>query len=115
IDASPVRVIRDVRMSDVGVTAGTTVGRISGYSRRGRQRMSGARFPACAGRPLSGDMPAPSGANALEGGAQDSPPRSRHGPPEGRRGVSGETRWSRADRLLTRAREATGGQRGMSG
>jgi hypothetical protein len=58
VDASSVRVIRAARITDAGVTAQATgVGR-SGYSRRRRECMSGGRFPACAGWPLSTDMPA---------------------------------------------------------
>ena len=61
-DASPVRVIRVGRISHAGVTAHVTVDRISTYSRRQRECTSGGRFPACADRPLSGDMPVLSGA-----------------------------------------------------
>ena len=46
-DVSLDRVIHDARISNAGVTAGTTVDGISGYSRRERQDLSEGRFPAC--------------------------------------------------------------------
>ena len=43
--ASSVRVIRDGRISDGGVTAGMTAGGNTRYSRRQRKSMSEGRFP----------------------------------------------------------------------
>jgi len=47
VGASSVRVIRGGRITDAGVTAGTTVVGISRYSRRHRQGTAEAGFPAC--------------------------------------------------------------------
>jgi hypothetical protein len=61
VDACSVRVIRDDRISNAGVTARATGGGLSHYTRRQRQGTSGGRFPACDDGPLSGDLP-PAGA-----------------------------------------------------
>jgi hypothetical protein len=58
-DANSVRVIRDVWISNAGVTASTTVDGISEYSRRLRKGESEAWFLGMRRRPLSEDMPAP--------------------------------------------------------
>jgi len=63
MDASSVRVIRIERITHAGVTAGTTVDRISGYSRPQRCVRDETGFPACDDGPLSRDMPAPARAN----------------------------------------------------
>ena len=67
-DACSGCVIRGVRITHAGVTAGTTAGGVSFYTRRRRQGMSGGRFPGVRRRPLSGDMPATPSNGPPEGG-----------------------------------------------
>jgi hypothetical protein len=68
--------IRVARISDAGVTAGTTVDGISGYSRRIRECQSEAWFPGMRRRPVSGEAGLKTGgyvreSGRLEGGPHD--------------------------------------------